>query len=218
MPTEAPARTKSPPKSKPETWIDWHPKDIPMPTSLLTRDELLERLKAWGVEVETGDLRFWEYTGILPRPVRRRIEGATRAYYPPWMMSMVRLLRELQAGGYPLRDIGPRLRAFASEAAEFKSFFEQQAAQGKAVDEHYALAIPVEIAIEKELRDDYRPSLLTLARFHERLTGQSVKRIEIRLLGEDDPPEGDDNDRGVFVVRFDADDESLKPSTHESPQ
>ncbi len=96
-----------------ETWRDWAPGAPEPPTNeLLTRAELLEMLRRRRVKATEADLRYWEYAGVLPRPVRQWHNGAVRAVYPPWFFGLVRQLRQLQRQGYPLDAIGPQVRAY----------------------------------------------------------------------------------------------------------
>ena len=93
-----------------ETWRDWLPPDAPEP-ELLTREQLVARLREAGIDADVSDLRYWEYHGILPRPVRQRHDGATRAVYPDWFVWLVGLLREYQGrDNKSLQEIGPALR------------------------------------------------------------------------------------------------------------
>ncbi len=96
-------------KGNRETWRDWLPAGTAA-GELLTREQILERLRRWRVEATEADLRYWEYEGILPRPVRRSHEGAVRAIYPAWFVPLVRELRHLQRSGLSLSEIAPRLR------------------------------------------------------------------------------------------------------------
>ncbi len=112
MPTEAPSKPKR------ETWRDWMrdaAPDVPEPTELLTREEFLAELNRLSLNVDEGTLRSWEYHGVLPRIVRRWDPGlrANRAYYPPWMIAAVLLLRESQGAGLSLQQIAARLRSHA---------------------------------------------------------------------------------------------------------
>ena len=77
---------------------------------LLTRDQVVQRLHESGVDVDLGDLRYWEQKGSLPHPIRQRHEGATRAVYPEWYVHLVKLLRQLQAHKRSLNEIGAILR------------------------------------------------------------------------------------------------------------
>lgn len=83
-------------KARRETWRDWVPPNVPEPRLLLTRVQLVEWFRTLGIDVTENDLRFWEYKGILPHPVRQRYEGATRALYPDWFVPLVARLRQLQ--------------------------------------------------------------------------------------------------------------------------
>src|SRR4051794_17405494 len=100
---------KAPPKH--ETWEDWLPEGAPAPDQFLTRDELVDRLRRYGIDVDARDLRFWERSGVLPRPVKRRYNGATWALYPDWSsrpngyLHLIRRVRQLQAEGYKLQQI-----------------------------------------------------------------------------------------------------------------
>lgn len=90
------------------TWLDWFP-DEPEPTELYTRDQIAEM--ASGIDPVTGDdIRYWEYQGVLPRSVRRRHEGATRAVYPAWYADLAKQVRQLQRQGMNLDEIRSRLR------------------------------------------------------------------------------------------------------------
>ncbi|MDP9470661.1 MAG: helix-turn-helix domain-containing protein [Chloroflexota bacterium] len=114
MPTGSP-----PTKPKRQTWQDWMSDaapDVPEPTKLLTREEFLAELNRIGQDVDEGTLRFWENRGVLPRGVRRWDPAvrARRAYYPPWMLAMVLLLRALQRSGLSLQEVTTRLRSYAS--------------------------------------------------------------------------------------------------------
>ena len=73
-----------------ETWADWFPGQDDA-SALLSRDAFLERLRVRGIEAKESDLRFWEYEGILPRPIRRwdHAVKARRVYYPIWGLTAV---------------------------------------------------------------------------------------------------------------------------------
>jgi DNA-binding transcriptional MerR regulator len=106
-------------KPNDQTWIDWlEPKERDSLALITTRDELLTRLERLNIDVKLSDLRYWEYEGILPRPVRKWDPDvkAMRAYYPMQMVAVIFALRELQAAGLQLRDIAPALRFTFAEA------------------------------------------------------------------------------------------------------
>ncbi len=118
--------TEAPTKPKKETWRDWLPPGTPDPEPLLTREELLTRLRKAGVKADEGDLRFWEYHGVLPRAIKKWHDGANRVFYPRWMIHMVALLRAYQTIGLPLRDIAPRLKQRAAGAKRMVEDFEER--------------------------------------------------------------------------------------------
>jgi DNA-binding transcriptional MerR regulator len=95
-----------------ETWLDWVPASEP-DTPVLTRGELLASLERLGPQVSERQLRFWEAEGVLPGPVRRRHNGATRALYPAWMPLLVCDLRICQLRGYSLCQLPSIMRARA---------------------------------------------------------------------------------------------------------
>lgn len=101
-----------------ETWADWFPGQDDA-SALLNRDAFLERLRVRGIEAKESDLRFWEYEGILPRPIRRWDPAvkARRVYYPIWGLTAVFALRALQREGRQLRDMRPILRSASEKAA-----------------------------------------------------------------------------------------------------
>ncbi len=85
-------------KPKRETWEDWQDRGAPEPRRLLTQAELLALLAGYAViqpPVTKDDLRYWQGRRILPAPVRRWHDGATRALYPPWYATLVADLRLL---------------------------------------------------------------------------------------------------------------------------
>jgi hypothetical protein len=61
--------------------------------------------------VTLDTLRYWQKIGVLPHPVRRWHNGATRSLYPkvPAAMAMIDVL-SLQDDGFTLQQIAPRLR------------------------------------------------------------------------------------------------------------
>ncbi len=162
-------------RPKRETWQDWIPPVRQDPRPLLTRAQVVERLSAEGVQVAAADLRYWEYEGILPRAVRQRHEGATRAVYPTWFPDLVHHLRTLQSGGHELREIAQILRAVANSRMPLwitlhPDFWRQAADAGGAVP-------PPDLAAP----------LMELARRTRNVHGRrAVRRGEVRFSGDDD--------------------------------
>ncbi len=99
-----------------ETWEQWQAPNASAP-ELLTRDELLKVLNEFGFDVSTSDLRFWEYRGVLPPPVRRKHAGAVRAVYPHWYPALVYLLRTMQNFGWKLEELAPLMRQQAERVS-----------------------------------------------------------------------------------------------------
>jgi len=106
----------TPAKPKQETWADWMPPgDNTEHDPVWTREELIARLATLGVPVAVTDFRFWEGSGVLPRAVKRWHEEtrSVRALYPRRAVWIVSDLRDLQAAGCSLKQIGRILRGRA---------------------------------------------------------------------------------------------------------
>ncbi len=107
-----PADTETQPKKAPQaTWRDWIP-DLAEP-AVMTRDELLETLRGRGIDIAPSTLEFYRYTGILPRPIRRRYEGVTVAVYPEWFVLAIEHIKRQQEAGKTLDAIKPHMPALA---------------------------------------------------------------------------------------------------------
>lgn len=183
---------------KRETWQDWQAPDAPEPTWLQTRAELLETLEARRVDppVTESDLRYWEYRGLLPAPIRQWHHGATRAVYPLWVTELVADLRFLQAVGHPLAQIGPALRAEATrlsripDKAEHVAAIIEQTVRGKHNPFH---RYPLPPAIERIAQ----LLLVTLAEQHRR-DGAKITSAGIVFLND----ELSDDDQAVAAYEF----------------
>lgn len=81
---------------------------------LVTADELLdilERVLEPGAAPNIDKLRYWQRAGVLPHPVRRWHDGATRALYPKQAATLaITELLTYQLNGFTLQQIGPMLR------------------------------------------------------------------------------------------------------------
>ncbi len=168
MPTEAATKTKR------ETWRDppWSPIGAPEPSRLLTRPELLDLLAQMGVDATEADLRYWEYEGVLPRALRRWVDGAPRALYADWVAYFVKHLRQLQRDeGLSLAEIRPRLRTYA------RLFHAHDG----------TTRVPADLP---RTPDQIRPwpALVTelgrLARWWASLSDDAVDLVEVRVVGE----------------------------------
>ncbi len=111
MPTEA--STETPTKARRELWSDWLPGEPSPDAQLLTLPDLLQRLRDQGVKIHPHDIRHWQAEGVLPYPVKRWHNAATRAFYPEEAVDVIRYLRQLQAEGYSLAESRWRLRMAA---------------------------------------------------------------------------------------------------------
>ena len=118
---EAAVAATAPTRPSRESWRDWAP-DAPEPAELLTREELLDRLAAEGLPVTGNQLRYWQTAGLVPYPIRRRLGQAVYAYYPAWMVELVRGLIDLRAQGHTLPQIRAILRAKAPYRASGESW------------------------------------------------------------------------------------------------
>lgn len=78
-------------KTRPETWEDWLPPEVPpdaVPT--ITREAMLDHLlHRRNIAVTSRQLHYWEAEGLLPYPVRKHHEGAMYAFYPVWHYEVV---------------------------------------------------------------------------------------------------------------------------------
>ena len=90
--------------TKAPTWLDLMPADAPMP-ELLPRDEFLARLRDRGVDLTPATFHYYRHRGILPRPIRRRVDGVTQAVYAPWLVPVVEAIKNMQAQGKSLDEI-----------------------------------------------------------------------------------------------------------------
>jgi len=168
-----------------ETWRDWMPEGAPEPERLLSRDELVDRLGYYHVEADATDLRFWEQKGILPRPVRQRRDGAMRTTYPEWVISLVQRIRQLQAEGFSLEQIRPRLRRFA------ELMLLQKAEDGereigvvtKRRGPFWLYAIGAE---DVDLPSDLGANLVEAAQRVALMTGVPSRHVNVVIVSEDD--------------------------------
>jgi hypothetical protein len=90
--------------TKAPTWLDLMPANAPMP-ELLPRDEFLTRLRDRGIDLTSASFHYYRHRGILPRPIRRRVDGVTQAVYAPWLIPVIQAIRDMQARGKSLDEI-----------------------------------------------------------------------------------------------------------------
>ncbi len=148
--------TATPPKTTRETWSDIAPEYH----DLVTMDELLAFLsRAHGCENVTADtIRYWQKIDVLPQPVKRWHDGATRALYPreAAFMAIIEIL-DLQERGYTLRQIGPRLRR------------------------RFAVW-----NIRTDDPSDWRETAMRMAAEFAEITGNTIRHVQITFIDEDD--------------------------------
>ena len=173
--------TKRATQGNTETWRDWLSPGAPEPEALLTREEVIDRLRSWGIKATMADLRYWEYEGILPRPVRQRHADAVRAVYPDWFPHLVRQLRDLQGAGLTLNAIAPRLRTHA----RLMHAFDQGSASTHARDGAVRVPPWAQQPEDIMLGFDLAAALEHLADAHAKFRGVPVARIEVRVIGTD---------------------------------
>lgn len=154
----------APPKTARQTWLDWLDPNEPEPTELYTREQIAEM--ASGIDPVTGeDLRYWEYQGILPRSIRRRHEGATRAVYPAWYANLAMQVRRLQRQSLSLEDIRSQIRRPITLEGSWSS------AGTSSMTTTHAITPP----------DELVAALNAFARDYAEASGSSVTHIELSI-------------------------------------
>ncbi len=160
----------APPKSTRETWEDWLPPGASQPLNVITRDELIRRVRETGAELDTRDLIFWETEGVLPRPRKRWHDGAVRALYPEWAIYFVATLRELQSDGHSLREI----------AATIRRKFHLSLAMGA-----YNEISPAEVSDLILHPEAFTTALAAYVRHYSRQIGKDVARAHVEFFDKD---------------------------------
>ena len=105
-----------------KSWRDsyWMPESTSEPSldELLTRQELLQRLDG-RVGITERTLQLWEAAGVLPGPVRRRRDGATRALYAPWVGYLAALVGLSRDGSQSLEELAEMAHGIAPSAIHY---------------------------------------------------------------------------------------------------
>jgi len=83
------------------------------PGELITREELIRQLVSEGVDVNANDITYWQSSGVIPYAERQWSGRTAYAFYPVWMVDIIRELRALQAQGRKLAELRPQLRTLA---------------------------------------------------------------------------------------------------------
>lgn len=96
-----------------QTWRDWLPEDEEEPADdeLITRGELLEHLRAAHVDISERTLQLWEAAGVIPGPIRRWHNGATRALYAPWVVYLAILAELGRSGGHSTEAVATHTKS-----------------------------------------------------------------------------------------------------------
>jgi len=157
-----------------ETWQDWWP-DAPDPDSpspdLITKDELLARLRAEGVEVTAFDLANWQRARVIPYGIKRWRGDGTYALYPAeFMVALVQELRSAQAQGWKLDEIAGWLR--------------YQVAPSLATRPPGSATVWAEIARGVAVPDDLRQRLVAWAHAVARRHGTPIVRARVELIDD----------------------------------
>ncbi len=160
----------APPKAKRETWEDWLPPGASQPLNVITRDELIRRVRETGAELDSRDLIFWETEGVLPRPRKRWHDGAVRALYPEWAIYFVVTLRELQGAGHSLREISTLLRRKFHLSLATGAYNEIDSTETSTIIFH---------------PEAFITALAAYARHHAGQVGREVARAQVTLFDKD---------------------------------
>jgi DNA-binding transcriptional MerR regulator len=174
--------------AKKETWQDWWPEETVAPEALLTRQEVVDRLRSEGVDVTVFDLTNWEKRGITPRPTRQRTGRTTHAMYHPQELDVIRTLRELQAEGKPLSEIRPELRGRFPRRLRGSAHIRIQSnatATGTVRVPTATATAEAHAPTVATLPEDLMAHLRTFAHHHGEDVDSEIVRIELRLINAD---------------------------------
>jgi hypothetical protein len=185
---------------QPETWADWLAGDESAPGAgeLLTRDELLARLRDEGIIVSSHDLKNWQRLGVLPLGIPHRAGRSTHARYPPQAVIALALVRQLQSQGHTMADIRKILRGTFRIPPEEGQIVVNRGA-GTLALEHgrviYRIAPPTATATGNAFAPDIilgkldppaglQDQVAAFARMAEQAYGGRIVRAELRLIDE----------------------------------
>lgn len=153
--------------SKRETWSDWARRIDPdydeEYETYVTITELIEDLNGLfqfrNAEINPSTIRYWQSQGLIPYPVKRRHDGATRALYPdPLAFRIMLALRSKQLNrGYTLEQLRDSMHELLSD---------QVATQHD----------PSRYSLE--------PSILDVARQRALVTGRPVDHVNVTFVDE----------------------------------
>lgn len=164
-------------RPKREDWTDWWPDEPTDPDQLLTRQQLVERAQAEGIDVTAQDIANWILRGHLPAGRLVRSGRALQARFPARYVDLLRATRAMQASGFKLNEVGPRLR---------RHYARQRRVSVVAVpvlgssDTGYIRTGDAALTVDPALAEMLRG----VARDHEQNYGAHIARIEIRLIDD----------------------------------
>jgi len=156
--------------SRRETWADWARRIDPDYDEdhehYVTITELIEDLNGLfrfrNAEINPSTIRYWQSQGLIPYPVKRRHDGATRALYPdPLAFRIMLALRSKQLDrGYSLEQLRDSMHELLSD---------QVASQ------------------YDPSRYNLEPSILAVARQRAIVTGRPVDHVNVTFVDEQGP-------------------------------
>ena len=162
-----------------KTWRDWMDPESPQPETLLTRGELLEQIRANGVEISERTLQLWEAAGIMPGPIRHWHDGAVRALYAPWVVDIADTANLGRSMGYSLEEIALRMQGAMEGAARY-AIHRHGIWETDAMQKHLP-AVLSELADHYQHNHNERPDIAEL-RFR-RADGQTLSIYSITIPG-----------------------------------
>lgn len=153
-----------------ETWADWikdiNPDYDENHDDYVTIDELVEELNRFfahrNAEINPSTIRYWQTQGLIPYPLKRWVNGVTRALYPSPLAFRVMLhLRQLQLDrGYSLDQLKEAIRPLLK----------------KSIAEEYE---PSEYNLEL--------AILAAARHRETITKRRVTHVDVTFFDASGP-------------------------------
>lgn len=110
-----------------KTWLEWQEQfapDAPIPddNELVTREDIFASLSAVGIEMSLSTLKRWETAGMVPRPIRRWHNGATRGLYARWAAYAVAVAHDLHSRRQDPKVIALLLRRMTRQLIDREAF------------------------------------------------------------------------------------------------
>ncbi len=153
--------------AKRETWSDWARRIDPNYDEdhehYVTITELIEDLNGLfqfrNAEINPSTIRYWQSQGLIPYPVKRRHDGATRALYPfPLAFRIMLALRSKQLDrGYTLQHLRDSMHELLSDQVATR---------------------------HDPSRYNLEPSILAVARQRAIVTGRPVDHVDVTFVDD----------------------------------